>query len=330
MHRFTLLRLSAFLLMVTFVAPIAEAQMLASERSQVHQRINGVDVVIDYSRPSVRGRSPIWGNIEPWGTVWTPGADMSTTLKVTKAVKLNGVDISAGKYEVWFELLENEPWNLLLMRDTTLFHVPYPSRDSAFVATPMHPEEAPSFVETLRFDFENVRVNGADIQFRWGDTLVPIRLDVDPEYDMVLSADEAAPYPGDWLLDISMDAPSDSLLAVWSEGLSESEMVDFNKWTSLDHVLHDVHFSWDAESGHLRGHNRSIAALFDDPSYSEFVLIRKGEGIFVEGGMMDGELMFVGEYKLWEFEFDNDGQAVELVQRARQDDRVMGRAERAR
>lgn len=308
----------------------AAAQMMPSERSQLHQKINGVEVVIDYSRPSVRGRLPIWGGIEHWDILWTPGANSSTTFKFSEDVTLNGTDIAAGKYSVWFELLENDPWNLVLFTDTTMFHVPYPSKDSSLVAIEIEHKEVSEFVETLRFDIENVRVDGADIEFRWGNTMVPIRLGIDPGYDMVFSGEEAMPYVGSWLLDTSMERPADSLAAKWREETSEDRLEDLEKWLSSFDAPHEISLAFDDSTGLLKGHNKTMEQLFGEDDYmAHFILVRKGEGIFNMGSLQDGELFFVDEYTMWEFDFDENGWADLLQQRARNDDRLMGRAERA-
>jgi len=326
-------RLSSFALALLVgcftLVDTASAQMMASERSQLHQKINNVEVVIDYSRPSVRGRSPIWGGVEPWNILWTPGANSSTTFSFSENVKLNGTDIAAGKYSVWFELLENDPWNLVLFTDTTMFHVPYPSKDSAMVAIEIERKEVDAFVETLRFDIQNIRVDGGIIEFQWAHTVVPIRLDVDPGYDMVFTAEEMVPYTGEWILDQSMNSMTDEEIAEMRENIPEDQLEDFDKWNEMDEARQEVTLEFDLESGHLIGSNRSIAALFPDTPWGDFVLIRKSEGMFVEGGMMDGELMFVNEYSMWEFEFDEDGRAIEWTQRALDDDRLLGRATRA-
>lgn len=331
MSKKMLVRLLFALLIFTVSAPQdVSAQMMPSERGQVHQVITGVDIEIDYSRPSVRGRLPIWGGIEPWDILWTPGANSSTTFKFSDSVTLNGTDIEAGKYSVWFELLEDKPWNLVLFTDTTMFHVPYPSKDSAMVAIEIQPEEVDGFVETLRFDIENIRVDGADIQFRWGNTMVPIRLGIDPGYELVYSDEDVAPYIGDWVLDTSMERPADSLVTEWRKGVPEEQVEDFDKWVASFDSSHDITLSFDPETGHLAGYNKTMGDLFGEDDYqTHFVLIRKGEGVFVQGSMKDGDLFFIDEFTMWEFDFDDAGMADLLQQRARNDDRLMGRAERA-
>jgi len=49
------------------------AQTMQSEDGVLKQTISGTEVTIEYSRPSVRGREPLFGGLEKWGHTWTPG-----------------------------------------------------------------------------------------------------------------------------------------------------------------------------------------------------------------------------------------------------------------
>ena len=67
----------------------------------VKQTLNsGVAVTIDYSQPSVKGRT-IGKEIAPFGKVWRTGANEPTTFEVSKAVKVDGKALPAGKYGMY-------------------------------------------------------------------------------------------------------------------------------------------------------------------------------------------------------------------------------------
>ncbi|MDH5591103.1 MAG: DUF2911 domain-containing protein, partial [Gemmatimonadota bacterium] len=72
-------------LALAVTAGAARGQVRGSERATVSQISDGTTVVIDYGRPHVRGRSPAFPGIVGWGHVWTPGANSSTTLTVSRA-----------------------------------------------------------------------------------------------------------------------------------------------------------------------------------------------------------------------------------------------------
>lgn len=62
---------------------------------------SGTTVSIDYSQPSVKGRE-IGKDLEPFeGKIWRAGANEATVFEVSKAVKINGMDLPAGKYALF-------------------------------------------------------------------------------------------------------------------------------------------------------------------------------------------------------------------------------------
>ena len=84
------------------------AQVRASELAIVSQTIDGTVITVEYSRPRVRGRSPVFGKLVTWGEVWTPGANWATTLDVSKDVTIDGHPLPRGKYSVWMEVQPKE------------------------------------------------------------------------------------------------------------------------------------------------------------------------------------------------------------------------------
>jgi hypothetical protein len=314
-----------------FATPAVKAQVLASERSTITQNISGTQVVIDYSRPSMRGRTQIWGEMEPWDIAWTPGANTATSFSFSKDVTINDVAVEAGKYSVWFELRENEPWRMMLNHDTTLFHIPYPPMDheQMYKIIEIEHQQVDSWLETLRFDIQNIRPDGGVIEFQWADTYVPLQLGIDPGYHMSFTAEEAAPFEGTWTLDASMGRPPQTSIDAWTADMSEEELEDFQDYLRFFDEPYDIVLEYDSETGYLSGISEFmsywIGASMDVPN---MLLIQKSEGIFVEAGLMNGTVMHVDESKFWEFEMDDSGRATVLVQRGAQNDNIVGRAER--
>ena len=78
----------------------------------------GVDIKIDYSQPSVKGRE-IGKDVEPMkGKVWRTGANEATVFEVSKDVTIEGKKLSAGKYglfTIWngdnWTIIFNKTWN---------------------------------------------------------------------------------------------------------------------------------------------------------------------------------------------------------------------------
>ena len=73
-----------------------------SPPAKVTQKINtGATISIDYSQPSVKGRT-IGNNLEPMdGKVWRTGANEATVFETDRDVTIDGKKFPAGKYSLF-------------------------------------------------------------------------------------------------------------------------------------------------------------------------------------------------------------------------------------
>jgi len=78
---------------------------------------NGNAITIDYSQPSVKGRT-IGKEIAPFGKVWRTGANEATVFEISKDAKINGKPLPAGKYGLYsipgeknWTIIFNKKWN---------------------------------------------------------------------------------------------------------------------------------------------------------------------------------------------------------------------------
>jgi hypothetical protein len=73
---------------------------------------NGTTVSIDYSQPSVKGRT-IGKDLEPMeGQVWRTGANEATVFETDKDIKIEGQTLPAGKYSL-FTLVNGKEWTFI-------------------------------------------------------------------------------------------------------------------------------------------------------------------------------------------------------------------------
>ena len=73
---------------------------------------NGTVITINYSQPSVKGRT-IGKDLEPMeGKVWRTGANKATVFEVNKDVKVEGKALAAGKYGL-FTILNGDEWTII-------------------------------------------------------------------------------------------------------------------------------------------------------------------------------------------------------------------------
>lgn len=189
----------------------AGAQIMASERAMVAQTVDGTRLTVDYSRPRARGRTNIYGGMEKWGITWTPGADDATTLELSKPVQLLGMTVPRGKYSVWLVLREQGPWTFVLDPRDSLFHTDHPDSTAQQWRAPVMPMRVPH-TEVLTWSFPAVSTTGATLDFRWGTMGVEIPITVPPSLPLTVSAEEAAPFVGDytftWVDSTATEKPS--------------------------------------------------------------------------------------------------------------------------
>lgn len=110
------LKYSLLLAMVAFLATAVDAQDDKSKRKSPPMETTGtvgdVTVAINYGAPSVNGRT-IFGDLEPWDETWRTGANEATTFEVSKAVKIEGEDLPAGKYSLFTIPREDGNWTVI-------------------------------------------------------------------------------------------------------------------------------------------------------------------------------------------------------------------------
>ena len=58
---------------------------VASPRAKVSQKVGLVDINLDYSRPSKKGRA-IFGNIVPFDQIWRTGANQATSISFSELI----------------------------------------------------------------------------------------------------------------------------------------------------------------------------------------------------------------------------------------------------
>ena len=144
-----------------------------SQHATVTQTVGRTEVVIEYNRPVARGRA-LFGGIVPYGAAWNPGADRATAISFSRAVRVDGWPVRAGKYSVWM-IPDTARWTFILSRAADVFHTPYPAGKDALrlEVTP----RSGAHVETLAFYFPVVDGTRAELVMHWGRTVVPVTID---------------------------------------------------------------------------------------------------------------------------------------------------------
>lgn len=128
---------------------------------------SGAVISIDYSQPSVKGRT-IGKDLEPKeGEVWRTGANEATVFETSKAVKINGKELPAGKYGL-FSLSGKDNWTIIFNKTWKQWGAfKYSQADDA-LRVQAKAQKADPFAEKMSFAIDK---NGV-VTLLWGDNKI--------------------------------------------------------------------------------------------------------------------------------------------------------------
>jgi hypothetical protein len=89
---------------------------IASPRDTVRANVDGATLMVDYGRPSKRGRK-IVGGIVAFNQVWRAGANEATQLTTDRKLRFGANDLPAGSYTLWIVPTPTE-WTLIVNSET--------------------------------------------------------------------------------------------------------------------------------------------------------------------------------------------------------------------
>ncbi len=198
MKKFTLF------LFVALASFTLEAQIntpAPSPSSKLMQTVGLTDVTVEYSRPSMRGRT-IFGDLVPYDKLWRTGANGYTLVTFSEDVKIGGQDVKAGTYSV-FTKPGATTWDVFFYTDTQGGGTPRDWDDSKVVAKASVPAiKMPEgvVIETFTITIDDLTSNSANLGMMWSDTYVAVNFEVptDAAVEKNISRALGGPTAGDY------------------------------------------------------------------------------------------------------------------------------------
>lgn len=167
----------------------------ASPASKVIQTVGLTEVVIDYSRPSMKGRT-IFGDLVPFDKLWRTAANGYTTISFDTDVTIAGSEVKAGTYSI-FTKPGAKNWEVFFYTDTEGSGTPRNWEESKIAAkatVPVWPIEMD--IETFTITIDDITGNGANLGIMWEKTYVAIPFGVPTDAVVMKSIDRALGGPG--------------------------------------------------------------------------------------------------------------------------------------
>lgn len=171
----TILFAMAAMLSLTLGAQITTPQ--PSSTQKIAQQVGLTDVALEYSRPSMRGRT-IFGDLVPYDAMWRTGANKNTMITFGDDVTIGGKEVKAGSYAIFTKPGE-AVWEVIFYADTENWGTPQnwdASKVAATVKTEVFPMEMP--VETFTMTIDDVHNNGATLGMIWEKVYVGVPFEV--------------------------------------------------------------------------------------------------------------------------------------------------------
>jgi tetratricopeptide (TPR) repeat protein len=144
------------------------------------QRIGITDIIVNYSRPGVKGRK-IWGEVVPFDggkpIPWRAGANENTTITFTHDVSIEGKPLAAGTYG-FHTIPSATDWTIIFSKNSTSWGS-YSYKESEDALRVTVKSRAGEFREYLTYTFEDVLPESATLQLAWEKVQVPINISVD-------------------------------------------------------------------------------------------------------------------------------------------------------
>lgn len=140
-----------------------------SPPAKVSQAISGgATISVDYSQPSIKGRT-IGKDVEPMaGKPWRAGANEATVFEADKDVKVEGKALAAGKYSV-FMVDNGDKWDVIFNKNWKIWGTQYDqNKDADVLRVTVPAAKAPSFTEKLTYTISKDGV----VTLTWGDKQV--------------------------------------------------------------------------------------------------------------------------------------------------------------
>jgi hypothetical protein len=159
-----------------------------SPAASVTQTIGISTVTVNYSRPSVRGRE-VWGALVPYGwnvqafgagnsAPWRAGANENTTITFTHDAKVQGHDVPAGTYGLFFVINKDNTGEVILSKDYKSWGSFWYDSKQDFMKANIQLREIP-MTEMLTYDFVNDDKTSAELVLNWEKKQFPVKVEFD-------------------------------------------------------------------------------------------------------------------------------------------------------
>lgn len=190
-------RIAFALLFAGTVFSTAQAQDLKlpslSPAARISQEFSTSSIDINYSRPSMRGRT-VFGDLVAYNEVWRTGANAATKIKFGEDVQIAGNDVKAGEYSL-YTIPGKDQWEVIVNKGVGNWGQMGYDRKDDVARFMVKPQTMPSTVQTFTIDISNITLNTCNIDLMWEKTKISIPVKANNQERLNASIDKAINKP---------------------------------------------------------------------------------------------------------------------------------------
>lgn len=143
-----------------------------SPSSTLKQTVGLTDFTVEYSRPSVKGRT-IFGELVPFDKVWRLGANKCTQFTVSTEVTIAGETLKAGTYSMFATPSKSGDWTVVFNSNTEQWGAgEYDAKKNLITAKVKAVKN--TFTESFMIGFNNFTSNSGAITIQWENLKIDI------------------------------------------------------------------------------------------------------------------------------------------------------------
>ena len=161
-------------LVATPASDLLAQRRVASPRDTTRATVGGARLLVDYGRPSKRGRD-IFPGLQAYGQVWRLGANEATHFTTDREIMIGGTRVPAGRYTL-YAIPDSARWTLIVNRQVGQWGTTY-NRAQDLARIPMSVRRLAAPVETLTVVIPSGRPR-ASFVVKWDDVEASVPITV--------------------------------------------------------------------------------------------------------------------------------------------------------
>ncbi len=148
-----------------------------SPSSKLEQVVGLTDVTLEYSRPSMRGRT-IFGDLVPYGKVWRTGANANSKITFGDNVTIGGKELKKGSYAI-YTIPNKETWDVIFYSESNNWGTPQKWDESKVaVKVNVQAQVIDAKIESFTIGIDDIKSGSAVIGFLWDNIYVGVEFEV--------------------------------------------------------------------------------------------------------------------------------------------------------